>query len=252
MVKSFSPSRPQESDKGLDLYRRASSLWQALAGGGSGGGGVPVANGDVWITDSSNDLIHQLDASDGSSINTFAMPEDIATPSGIAFGPDGSLWYTDAASGGLIYKVDPSDGTVLDTITPPSVTPSEVAIDSDGTVWVVCGSFGSDDLYHIDPSDKSTIASLVPPGTSPSGLAFDGEGNLWFSSSGTLHRLDKTDASSLESVSSFDYDGVAFDSNGYVLAINSSGNLEKLDPTDGYSLVETITLPSGAAKVAFY
>ncbi|MBU0486546.1 MAG: transglutaminase, partial [Bacteroidetes bacterium] len=76
---------------------------------------------------------------------------------------------------GVIYKLDPTDGTILHTIQAPSDCPRGLAFDGK-SLWSIDNC--SDEIVQFDPSDGTTIRSFPSPAHDPQGIAWDGK-YLW-------------------------------------------------------------------------
>jgi hypothetical protein len=177
----------------------------------------------LWASDNSNDYVYQLDPSDGSILTSFrappgSYPNDMTwdgvylwvavnngdtifqiTTSGTIVksfpspytGPDGLawdgeyLWHTDFNSG-LLYKLDPADGTVLASYS--AVSPNGAAFDG-RYVWYVDNQ--SHLFYKVDPATGGLIETVPSPSGNPRGLTFDGT-YLWVSetSSDSIFQID--------------------------------------------------------------
>lgn len=99
-------------------------------------------------------------------------------PSGVV--SDGTnIWVTNSVDPGSVSQIDPTTGTVIDTIT-VGTAPSGIAYDGT-TIWVV--NQGSNDVSKIDPNDGSVV-DTVDVGVNPAGIAFDGT-NVWVTNAGS-------------------------------------------------------------------
>jgi len=140
----------------------------------------------LWVCDFQDDKIYRLDET-GKVVHSIESPA--YWPSGLAF--DGKyLWNSDVKGliprgdeyhEGRIFKIDPADGTILNTLAAP--TPSPMGLAWDGHyLWCV------DNLYHkliqFDPEDGTTIKEYPSPAGKPQGITFDGK-YLWISDRGT-------------------------------------------------------------------
>ncbi|MCC6435420.1 MAG: ScyD/ScyE family protein [Acidimicrobiales bacterium] len=114
-----------------------------------------------------------------------------AVPTGLAYGPDGAL-YVSTLSGeapglGIVYKINPYDGSVLDTIGGLD-SPTGVAVGDDGSVYVSEGIHGAPQgppPADFDPAAIGRIVRIAPDGarsyaavTMPVGLLWD-DGELF-------------------------------------------------------------------------
>jgi virginiamycin B lyase len=69
-------------------------------------------------------------------ITEFSVPTSNSTPSGIAAGPDGNLWFTEnGSSANKIGRITPSGVVTEFPIPTPNSRPDEIAAGPDGNVW---------------------------------------------------------------------------------------------------------------------
>jgi hypothetical protein len=172
---------------------------------GSSPGGTPAGmawgDGALWVVCLSDGRIYKVNPSlpttDPGHILA-VLDSDAFTPFGVAFG-GGALWVSDLRTG-RILKIDPLTGTVLGSISAPSMA----SINADargivpvaatglawahGSLWVSAGTT----LYRLDPGIGAILASTAAPGPTPAGLAFDGV-YLWVAdpNGASLGRLDR-------------------------------------------------------------
>jgi DNA-binding beta-propeller fold protein YncE len=106
---------------------------------------------------------------------------------GLAF--DGTyLWHADYGHQ-TIYKLDPADGTILDSFPSPGTCPSGLGYYAPGNVLVL-GDCVTGELYQINASDGTVSASCGTPGGSPWGVAVTGA-TVWESDvGGFLYHID--------------------------------------------------------------
>ena len=123
-------------------------------------------------------------------INSFPSPGG----KGLAF--DGTyLWV---GGGGELYKINPSDGSVVDIIDPDYSF--GFGLTFDGTsIWT--SSNVMEELVKINPSDGSTINIFSSPNIKPMGLGFDGT-YLWsvHLQVNLIYKLDSSNGSIVDSV----------------------------------------------------
>ncbi len=135
----------------------------------------------LWLADRKTDLLYQLDTQTGRVIKTLKAPGYWIK--GLAW--DGQyLWATDDRGGimkgdefhaGVLYKIDPKDGTVLATIDLPFNRPQDLAWDGK-YLWVIDAE--THKLIQFDQHDGTTIKEFQDPAGHGTGLTFDGE-YLW-------------------------------------------------------------------------
>lgn len=110
---------------------------------------------------------------------------------------NGSIWVANFVGTPSISRIDPATNTVIATITGIGLTASPTALAEDdlGNVWVACNDYGSGSLSRIDPATNTITASLnTDDGYFNIGLGM-GAGELWVSyniASGFYERFDTT------------------------------------------------------------
>jgi hypothetical protein len=117
-------------------------------------------------------------AATGDVINSFPAPTG-TQPNGLTW--DGSnLWMSSYMSEGGIYKLDPSDGSVLGKYTPPAAQYNGYGgLTYDEPYLWEADSYGGG-IYKLSRSDCSIISTIPSPGgcRRPGDLAWDGS-YLW-------------------------------------------------------------------------
>jgi sugar lactone lactonase YvrE len=187
------------------LAVRADGTWQRVAGSGVGtagflgdGGAGTLARlaaphgvvhedglGVVLFCDTANGRIRYLwpdgtvgtyagggaDAADAVANKDLAA---LAEPWGLAAGPDGSLYFTEHASGKL-RRIAPTGAlSTLATLTPGQVGP--LALDAaNGLLWVGDGP----DVRVVPTAGGAAATTFNSPGQLITGLAADQAGHLW-------------------------------------------------------------------------
>ncbi len=151
--------------------------------------GLAFDQGDLWVIDHfigpyETDTIFRLDTITGAKIHR--IPAHKEYMAGLA--NDGTdLWVcTYYEPNGRAYKIQKSDGTVLDSMNIYEL-PQPWGATWDGEYLWVCndGYFGgSHRIYKIDVVLKQIVDSLDSPGNAPHGLAWDGS-YLWVLARGT-------------------------------------------------------------------
>jgi hypothetical protein len=168
-----------------------------------------------------------------TEISSFASPD--VYPNGLAW--DGTnLWLLGGSSDGF-YKLDPSDGTVLDSFIPSEPTENAHGCTFDGTnLW---GNWGDTEVYEYTTS--GTLVSQFSSVNDTFGLAFDGT-NLWISSHNNNIYEYQTDGTQLGSFSSpiSNPDDLAFD--GTHIWIPAGTDIYRVE-TDG-TVVDSFDLSS--------
>jgi virginiamycin B lyase len=119
----------------------------------------------------------------------FPLANPTANPGAIAAGPDGNIWFAEAASSydattnsvttaARVGKISPSGA-----VTEYDVAASDVGIygitgGPDGNVWFT--EFGGNNIGVITPEGRVTEYPIPTRGASPYGIVTGRDGNLWF------------------------------------------------------------------------
>jgi outer membrane protein assembly factor BamB len=122
--------------------------------------------------------IYQIDTN-GNVLMEFKGPSN--KPSGLAW-VDGYLFYAEVhgaeSYGGLIYKVDPDDGSVLDSFDSPGNWSEGLGYDGENLLLV--SSVGAS-FYKINPDTGAVVEEKKTSVRSPTGVTWDGK-NIWICS----------------------------------------------------------------------
>lgn len=112
---------------------------------------------------------------DGSNLQLFPFYNTIAgggTPDGLLLASDGNFWVADlngSTGYGDIIALSPSDGTLLQTLTPFSSSaavgayPLEIIQAKDGTLWGSTDSFGKFTKGHFADGTVFSLNAGLPP-----------------------------------------------------------------------------------------
>ena len=147
--------------------------------------GVAVGpDGTIYIADSANSRIVEI-ASQGA-INespatnpakiggtaTFLTPTGgLSDPNAVAVGPDGTLYFSDAVKK-VVYRISsPESATPVYTklTYSASQTPSALAVDSSGDLWVA--DAGLKEIVEFGPSASTTSNTMNVSPLAPTGIA---------------------------------------------------------------------------------
>ncbi|MEA3476053.1 MAG: FlgD immunoglobulin-like domain containing protein [Candidatus Cloacimonadota bacterium] len=135
---------------------------------------------------------------------------DIITPVSIPLGHlygldyhDSYLWVGDD-SGGLIYQVDPADGSVISSF--QGAPESNHGLAWDGTYFWVAGDYQADGNIYKMTQDGTVIATIPNPGGDYSGGLSWHNGYLWVSvyypnTQPNIYEIDPSDGSIVDSLS---------------------------------------------------
>jgi DNA-binding beta-propeller fold protein YncE len=147
---------------------------------GFGPGGLAWDGSYLWIGGGfGNATIYKYDVAACAVVGSFSAPSAgwLDAISGLTH--DGTNLWCHPEETGMIYKLDPSDGTVLDSIEAPSfgdADPNGAGLAWDGTnLWHVNSSRNI--AYKIDPESGDILDSFNVPSGYSSGLAW-WDGNL--------------------------------------------------------------------------
>ncbi len=122
--------------------------------------------------------------------DSIACPFNTGTLQGLTY-YNGALWVLQTNTAGMIYKLDPANGAVLDSIVAPGTTGARGLVFANGLLY--CNDRDGKNIYSCDPLVKLwTIAfgEPAPPAgtTSTTGMFFTGT-NFWMSNSGGTNVL---------------------------------------------------------------
>lgn len=142
----------------------------------------------LWLSSyKKNGGIYKLNPDDGSVSRKYMPPvSQYDSYGGITY--DGShLWQVDRYEGKL-YKLNPSDCSIISSISGPDKSPSGLTWDGK-YLWTY--GYPSYKIYKINPSDGTIIATFDPPSgiEQNAGLAFDGT-YMWISGGSYLYELN--------------------------------------------------------------
>jgi sugar lactone lactonase YvrE len=200
--------------------------------------GVRVGpDGNLYVASVLSRSITIVDRETGAILDTLGVAQGVESPDDLAFGPDGSLYWT-AFFTGEIGRLSPSGQKT--TIANLGKGVNAIAFSPEGRLFVARDFLG-DDLWEVDP------AGVAPPRLVASGLGGlnamsfgpDGQlyGPLWFL--GVVARVDvetgarTTIASGLATPSA-----VKFDPSGRLHALDQArGQLLRIDAATGDKVV---------------
>jgi streptogramin lyase len=109
----------------------------------------------------------------------------------IAAGPDGALWFADAATGGALGRI-----TTFGLMTKftgglgPGSSPDFATAGPDGNVWFSDPAPGAPAIGRIDPLGHIDEFPLTG-GSVPAGVTAGPDGNLWFTDQGTTPAIGR-------------------------------------------------------------
>lgn len=123
-----------------------------------------------------NGCVYQIDPSEGRVLRVLAT--GLLHASGIAFGPDGRLYYSETLTGKIHRQVVGARQELFAQVIPtPAVTtlrgPAGMAFDRDGVLY--CALYGLGEVCLIDRAGK-TAGRIRTNGVRPGNLAFTPDG----------------------------------------------------------------------------
>jgi streptogramin lyase len=141
------------------------------------------AAGHVWVGLFGARQAVELDPDTGAILSTIELGARFS-PYGAAASPDGRVWFTSVADGGLV-AIDTATRAISDTARVSSPDRCEgsygIAIGPDGVVWVA--GFLCPWIYGYNPATRSTRAINLPDSGVTRGIAADAEGRIYVASS---------------------------------------------------------------------
>ena len=156
----------------------------------SGPQGYAFDGTNFWLATSGTDRkIHKIDTTGASlaSSSSIPVPSVGGTVRGIAFDESGNLWVSISvvtSGGGKIYKMNPSSGTVLDSIASPGQNPRGITFANN---ILYCNDTDLDSVYSYNGSAWSAKFQTPTTGGASrfaTGLTWDGT-NFWIANSTT-------------------------------------------------------------------
>ncbi len=113
------------------------------------------------------------------TILEFLLPTANSVPRGIAAGPDGALWFAEAA-GNQIGRII-TDGTILEFLIPTANSaPVGITAGPDGALWFTESVYFANRIGQIT-TDGTITEFLIPTSNSdPEGITAGPDGALWF------------------------------------------------------------------------
>ncbi|MDT5233357.1 MAG: virginiamycin lyase, partial [Mycobacterium sp.] len=224
-------------------------------------GGVAVGLGQVWVTNTADDALREIDPASsqpaGSPIPVGSSPTGVAVAGGrvwVVDGGDRRVVEYDPRSGkilkrvpvgngagpiatghGVVWVVNSADGSVqrIDTasgrVSPPisvGAAPSAVAVGG-GAAWVTDEADGL--LARID--EQTLQVTRVPVGQTPAAVAFGGNA-VWVANT-TDNAVTRVRLPSLQidKIPVAAPSGIAFGASGVWVASRQAASLTRIDPT---------------------
>lgn len=128
----------------------------------------------VALTVTDNDGLNATDCIN-VTVFTSSIPAPSPHPTGLTW--DGEhLWVSDSIAK-KIYKISPTDGSLVKSFSSPGRKPSGLAWDGT-SIWCSDNSFGRKRIYQVDTSNGNVIDVLRLPLRTPKGITYM-NGDLW-------------------------------------------------------------------------
>ena len=196
--------------------------------------------GRLYIASVANPSLSAVDPESGEIIEQWGENQGVKGPDDLAFGPDGSIFWTDILVG-TVGKRAP-DGTAS-VVASPGPGVNSITFSDDGRLFV-SQCFLAHDHFEIDPDggeEPRLISDQLGPGCGLNGMDWGADGKLygprWFH--GEVVRVD-VDTSQVETVAAGFQTPAA-------VKFNSQGQLHVLDSLAG--AVVRVDLATGTKEV---
>ena len=132
----------------------------------------------------------------GPALKSFRIPTANSAPEGITLGPDGNMWFAEAAAN-QIGRIDPK-GNITEFVVPqPLSAPVDIVAGADGALWFTEESGFPEGIGRVTTSGVFTgfapdCAGGQPCSLTPRGIAATPDGLIWFadSNSNSIVKLD--------------------------------------------------------------
>jgi len=166
-----------------------------MPSGTTGGGDLEWDGSYLWLVDEQTAKLYKLDPATGLPLQSFNLPDSASSdPNSWGLTWDGNyLWHSQYQTQAKIFKIDPSNGRVLFSFTPPRQSILGIA-------WAGNYLYGVDidgmTIYKMNPSNGSVVDSTRWQIPYPLGLKYDGS-YFWNVSSAIPYgnqRIYKVDA----------------------------------------------------------
>lgn len=135
----------------------------------------------VYVCDPIKRAVHRIAPS--GAVEVWCDQADggpLVVPNGCAFGPDGSLWFTDSGhedpdrAAGRLIRIPPGGGPAQVQPLPPLHFANGVCVDADGVVYVIEGF-----RRRLCAYSNGRLRTVVEtPGFNPDGVALDRDGGF--------------------------------------------------------------------------
>ena len=201
-------------------------------------------NGDLWLASVVTPAVARIDPESGEILENLGLGDGPKSPDDLAFGPDGSVYWTDISNGEVAMR-SPDGNTRI--VASPGVGVNPITFSDDGRLFV-SQCFMDTRLFELDPegvAEPRLIRDDLGPGCGLNGMDWgsaDGRlyGPRWFR--GEVARVD-VDSGELETVADgFEVPAaVKFDSLGRLHVLDSlRGEVIRLGEDGGREVVARV------------
>jgi virginiamycin B lyase len=206
----------------------------------AGGDPLGVATGagpdtNIWFTLSSNAIGMINPANPGGGITPFAIPTPNSAPGPIAAGPQAILYASDIDTG-QIYKVDKTNGTLLQTIPVSKGLDSLIFDNNNNIIYTAWSAGGVGQVRRVDLNvgiSSDTLLATIGNGGHDITLMPGGNSVLATSNdTGKIYEVSLTNPGQTPATfGSGQYkNGVVYDSQGRLFAVSKGTAVVELDP----------------------
>jgi len=180
-------------------FAAALVLTAALGTASASAGDRRAQSGDLLVGNAGSNSVSLYDGATGAPLGEFVAPGSggLASPRGLAFGPDGNL-YVSSRNSSSVLRYDGSTGVFIDTFVPSGSGGLSTAVGltfgPDGNLYVA--SRGNNGVVRFDGTTGAFSDLFVAPGSGglldPRDPEFGPDGDLYVSSAGnnTVRRYD--------------------------------------------------------------
>jgi len=208
--------------------------------------------GNLYIADPVNNDVVKVDTSGNATVLVGASGAtytfSLSAPGGIAIDTSGKLYIADTGHNEIVVLPRGGPVSVMSTGGTQTNSPSAVAVDPAGTVWVAMAGLGH--VYGFNGG--SLWVDIHPTGaaalSNPQGIAVDGNQNVYIADAGTGHVIDAkyfagtNTIVSTGSIALGSPGGLAVDLSGNLYIADSTGNQVVAVTASGASVINTGTL----------
>jgi sugar lactone lactonase YvrE len=205
--------------------------------------------GKLYVASAIGREILVMDPKTGKILDRFGPESEVDGPDDVAFGPDGSLYWTDILSGEVGRRTP--DGVVTKQFVAPFVNP--IAFSDDGRLFVAQAFIG-DGLFEVDPNLVDAPVLILGEGNPDlhlNGMDFGPDGKL-YAPRQQLTQIVRIDVDTAEvEVLTDQFEGACkFDSLGR-LHVGLNDRVVQYDPSSGEVTTVTVLPNDGTDNIVF-